>query len=237
MKEHPILFSAPMVRAILTGAKTITRRVAWLSDDALNMIDAADRVGAIRELRVPANADGYGFVGYKLGVEFYSAPIHCPYGAPGDRLWVRETFYCDDRRYKSMPDNDRQRAEFLAEMYYRADATWTGTVSELKCLGDGKSLWKPSIHMPRWASRITLEVTGVRVEQLHDITNRDAWEEGIDAFDGAIDDAKICAAANQLGCSPEDARATFACVWDDLNGQHAPWRSNPWVWCISFRRP
>ncbi|HAM40757.1 MAG TPA: hypothetical protein DCP69_05315 [Candidatus Omnitrophica bacterium] len=125
--------------------------------------------------------------------------VACPHGVPGDRLWVRETF-----------------AETPFGVFYRAeDSTEYPT--------DGK--WRPSIFMPRRLSRLTLEITEVRVQRLQDITPEDAIAEGVFA-EGRYSTAP----------GVPYPVATFAALWDGINSERASWASNPWVWCISFRR-
>ena len=176
MKERPILFNAPMVRAILANTKTQTRRVVKARD--LEWMDVH------QGLREPDNAE------------------RCPYGQPGDRLWVRETFGHFERNENFAPG---------CEVFYRAD---------------GESLamepWRPSIHMPRHASRITLEIARVRVERLRDCNEVDAIAEG----------------APWAACgAPQEGshKAGFAQLWEQING-HGSWEANPWVWVIEFRR-
>ena len=161
MKERPILFSGPMVRAILNGTKTQTRRVMRPGERVEKMI---------------LNKS--------------------PYGIPGDRLWVRETWTgADDPAHKHA-------------VHYRAD-------------GERACRWRPSILMPRWASRITLEVTGIRIERLCDITERDALAEG------CVGDGHVTV----------DARAAFKLLWGSLNAKRGyGWDANPWVWVIHFKR-
>ena len=333
MSEKPILFSAPMVRAILDGKKTQTRRI--LTTDTDHTCD---------EL---------------------AAKLRCPYGAPGDRLWVKhradlfdvyykpivgwedryaagtdgriyrmdrsepeplagspsskgyltvslsrgawethsihrlvcETFYgaapfdgaqvrhLDGNQTNNRPENldwgtaeqnwqDRkshgrgmgsehhaakltleQVAEIRASaLSQRALAARYGvSQSTIQSARSGEtwgehepaarnapafSLWRSSLFHPRWASRITLEVTGVRVERLQDITEEDAMAEGIEALDGDLDAAEICRAAKLVGgrCGPEDGLTWFAALWERINGKRAPWASNPWLWVVSFRR-
>ena len=212
MRERPILFSGPMVRAILAGRKTQTRRLvkaphaadAWIFDGALGLWESG------------IEAD-YG----RLGHGEY---VRCPYGVPGDRLWVRETWYCD------VPHDDPDRDEHL---YYRADGEARDQFEQLD--PPNIRLWKPSIHMPRWASRLTLDVTGVRVERLQDISEEDARGEGVTPF--AHDPEGDCWTAQP----PERKhRAAFEYLWGEINGwqgeprARAPWASNPWVWVVEF---
>lgn len=177
MSERPILFSGPMVRAILEGRKTVTRRVIRGS--------------------LPTDP----------------APVHfaCPYGRKGDRLWVRETFYCDDYRYPDAPVEDLRRL-----LEYRADHRCANWEAGCPCRDEnGRSNWRPSIHMPRWACRLELEVVSVRAERLHEIT----------------DGAEVLAEGVLTS-----SRDGFANLWDEINGKRAPWRDNPWVWRVEFRR-
>lgn len=209
MKERPILFSAPMVRAILAGRKTQTRRLVkdcqqfrdWDvgPSDAYHVLNATDGTAAAAFL--------------VAGDHGYTDWIGCPYGNPGNTLWVRETV-----RWTGGP-----RAEFVADSAPCVIDTWP---------------WKrpvlPAIHMPRGASRLSLRVSEVRVQRLNEITEADCWAEGIEEVDGALDDAAIFAAAKAMDCSYEEARPTFAVLWDSINADRAPWASNPWVWAISF---
>lgn len=216
MKERPILFNGPMVRAILDGRKTQTRRIVkpqpanscryemnGAGDKALHLADGPPSgASAVRKtLFVPVKA--------------YSADhrLPCPYGAPGDRLWVRETWALEDL------GEDGQR------LVWRVDraAKWVadGEKPHYLDLDYEPARWRPSIHMPRWASRITLEVTGLRVQRLLDISEEDARAEGL-ALAGLI------LPGHAVGC--------FSRLWDEINGERAPWSSNPWVWIVDFKR-
>ena len=192
MTERPILFSAPMVRAILAGTKTQTRR--------------AVKGMALEWLR----PDGF-------TPEFTAAPENglCPYGQPGDRLWVRETF----------AEGIHQMAE-VNHWAYAADL-----FGEQQRLGDR---WKPSIHMPRVASRITLEITGVRVERLQAISQEDARAEGVHRnVDGLWSGGawKHIAQPNRYS----DPCNAFCDLWASINGGES-WDANPWVWVVEFKR-
>ena len=147
------------------------------------------------------------------------AGFPCPYGAPGDRLWVRETWAVGDR------DND---------VLYAADPLWNvNGVAVPPPINKGTvhaGNWRPSIHMPRWASRITLEVTGVRVERVRDITEADAIAEGIipQAYGFGVEG---------LHMSLQTAREAFGCLWDSINAKRGyGWSVNPWCWVVAFRR-
>ena len=194
-RERPILFSAPMVRALLAGTKTQTRRVVrfeYASEVAAWFNETADvwRMGV----------EGPG------GVLADYGSLRCPYGAPGDRLWVRETFIY---RHK----HDR--------FYYRADHPTFDPYAH--------NGWKPSIYMPRRASRITLEVTGVRVERLQAISETDAMAEGIACTN---EHRWGLAATGREHNAPTHA---FRALWESINGAEL-WAANPWVWVVEFKR-
>lgn len=198
MTERPILFSASMVRAVLAGTKTQTRRVVK---------PQPENDPAKHHPIVPYN-NGRGGWNWVLEATGHGTgdPFPCPYGKPGDRLWVREAWGLDQA------DNggDRHWCRFV----YRADPG-------AQALDNGTPVpWKPSIHMPRRASRITLEVTGVRVERLQAISASDAISEGIPR--GGPE--------NPDGIEQREYRA----LWESINGQGS-WDANPWVWVVEFR--
>lgn len=190
MKERPILFSGAMVRAILSGQKTQTRRVVTPSPDLIHC-------------GIPfINGHGQGGPGTK------DRFIRCPYGQPGDRLWVRETFI-------------HEPADYCWEASVSIPCQPETTVYRADYEGDTRGAgWTPSIHMPRSLSRITLEVTGVRVERLQDISRGDAMEEG-------------CPFPNMM--YETDPVAWFADLWCTINGPES-WIANPWVWVVEFKR-
>jgi hypothetical protein len=171
-----------------------------------------------------------------------------PYGSPGDRLWVRETWYCDDHTagnfkrarigYVSEPPTD---AEFIEQwrdaMDYRATHDCNMYEDGCPCRDDdGRSAWRPSIYMPRWASRITLEVTKVRVERLHAITEDDARAEGVQPFFERFTHIGRDQQLDGELCLERPYRSSFKCLWDEINGDRALWVSNPFVWVVEFRR-
>ena len=222
MKERPILFGGDMVKAILDGRKTQTRRTHGLSQFN-GQPDRWRREG-----------DTMAFDG---GFEYAPVP-KCPYGKPGDVLWVRETWMVD---YNDWPGGMREfgiayRAEdkehFAGTPYqptHRCGHHTPQKQLELSYKFDGK--WKPSIHMPRWASRISLLVKDVRVERLQDITPADCEAEGmltdIQATSLDTEDFKMREQALYFN---------MAKLWDFINGKKHPWSENPWVWVIKFEK-
>lgn len=200
MNEKPILFSGAMVRAILEGHKTQTRRV--LKGIALEML-------------------GDGFTAEYVADTGNAA--WCPYGRPGDRIWVRETFSrcgCDGcTKAWPMPwplgkDNH--------PVLYRATRNGTSGL-----------VWRPSIFMPRWASRITLEVTKVRVERVQEISEEDANAEGLTSnYQDGIACSSIPPERHKWH---QPKRVFFSALWDSLNAKRGfGWDANPWVWVIEF---
>lgn len=143
--------------------------------------------------------------------------FECPYGWIGDRLWVRETWAKPPMLTNKML---RDGADTWPKCVYLADDVDIGQWKEWG--------WKvkPSIFMPRWASRITLEITNIRVERLQDITSADSIKEGMYSY----------ANSQTIDCETRDPRDDFKILWDSINGKKHPWSSNPWVWVISFRR-
>ena len=218
MKELPILFSGPMVRAILEGRKTQTRRVvkpqAWsYANDLL----------------------GLPWIYAKSGPNDFGdpTPIRCPYGQPGDRLWVRETWQYADWTEDGEPWL-RYRADGATllpgwapdDWLDRLESVWATLSDPENIRIDGKAAdrkWRASILMPRWASRIELEVTGVRVERVQGISEADAQAEWVAAVQWDQEDH----------FDPVDR---FAQVWDGSNAKRGHgWDVNPWVWVVEFR--
>lgn len=222
---RPILFSSPMVRAILEGRKKQTRRVAKLG---------ADRLGDefMTELR-----DGNLIETIKL----------CPYGQPGDRLWVRETFTietnfnldpCEPPFKDGRPVNwheDEDWGRWWEQAHYAATDPSPDLVHEddcKQCDDNGYcNKWKPSIHMPRWASRILLEITNVRIEKLQKVTVGDCLYEGIDNTEENLKAVEF---------RPSDRSmyiGLFRTLWDSINAARGfGWDKNPWVWVVEFKR-
>jgi hypothetical protein len=215
----PILFSGSMVKAILDGRKTQTRRVVKRPKLFGGGAYLADRWTLFPH-------PGGGFMSIDIAdaseEDFHAIDdrgFPCPYGEPGDLLWVRETW--------------------SVHHAFDADAPRDLAGSEVVRYSAGGEGWeqarvRASIHMPRWASRLTLRVTDVRVERICDITPTDALAEGCGR--------RPCASCNEGGCDDCLGEGwisevdVFRELWDSINGKRTPWESNPWVWCISFER-
>lgn len=236
MKERPILFSGPMVRAILSGQKTVTRRAVKHQPD----VPVTDAIPRRDYPHGPATVDWYWRPqhGHLNGVPSHGWDFKCPYGQPGDRLWVREAW---------------------AEIYV-AQAPGEKWVVYRECDNrtDYGGPWKPSIHMRRRDSRILLEITAVRVERLQDISEMQARAEGVLPSEhcigpiGASSEAICCQHCGKLrrdhigvalvcrGRSGDcwngnTAKGGFGVLWESINGIGS-WTANPWVWVVEFKR-
>lgn len=216
MKERPILFSGPMVRALRDGSKTQTRRACKPQPIADARFVGGHRLPATK--RSP---------GQEISVEAPYVHIACPYGQPGDRLAVRETFYAWGHWTKRYSEKKRREEwHFVDETMgtgkayrYEADEKLPRRKRELHEVG----WWKrPAIFMPRAASRITLEITSVRVERLQDISEADAKAEGV-------------ALKNSPAAFLTSYVRGFRDLWESINGPGS-WAANPWVWRVEFRR-
>lgn len=206
MKSRPILFSAPMIRAIFAG-KTQTRRPvkptpAWGTPGQCCSITTEGRQGPL----------DYGLWAHE-GDSADGDARRCPYGAPSDQLWVREAFRIEQR-------GDRRTGKIFDQVVYRADSRMRPEFDPLR--------YKPSIYMPRAASRIALTVTDVRVERLQDIADDDCLAEGVYKHGQRWEVEGLI--ATPLG--PRDADRA---LWDSING-NGSWNLNPWVWAVSFKR-
>lgn len=216
MKERPIIFSGEMVKAILEGRKTQTRRV----------VEPQPPEEVLRSERCsgPDCGDGFHFIA-KRG-EFREREIcewhcKCPYGVPGDRLWVRETFWHQPADYDLIACTKVKLEDEV--VIYRADHDAAGDNFK----------WRPSIFMPHDLSRITLEITDVRVQRLQEIILEDCLAEGIDVPGR---DRMLKIGPIKRECDEAHCRAYFRALWDSINAKKHPWHSDPWVWTITFRR-
>lgn len=198
-KERPLLFSGPMVKAILEGRKTMTRRV--VKPEPEFDVEAAS----------VQHEDGKAKAVFQSLSNCSGITVACPYGRPGDMLWVRETWAYN-------PDFNPPYEFSTGQYVYRADfgaepVAWN---------------WRPSIHMPRAASRILLKITEIRVERLRDISEQDAKAEGVEAWAETLPDPEPFTARS----APSQI---FSYLWQYINGPES-WDKNPWVWAITFKR-
>ncbi|WP_396252265.1 hypothetical protein [Klebsiella pneumoniae] len=235
MTERGMIFNAEMVRALLSGRKTQTRRIMkpqpepcprgghwWPSNVFKTMLHVEEEM-----------QNGKGGWGGLVGDA-------CPFGDVGDRIWVREAYRFPASLDDVSPTGVGEMAVATgyrkpwAPTFYEFTGTfsdgWKGFETSPKVSDAGKL--RPSIHMPRWASRILLEITDVRVERLNAISEEDARAEGI--IDGGC---LNCGEPEPCGCAnPEpDATDAFAYLWQSIYGQEN-WNANPWVWVIEFKR-
>ena len=189
MKFIPILFSTAMVQALQAGTKTQTRRV-------VKNAQADDR--------------GYRYAGENFE-DYHGNILKCPYGAPGDILWVRETF---------KPDWDEDGTEQI--YFYKSDFP-----DDIDCWA---GRWKPSIFMPRAACRLFLKIKSIRVERLQEISEADAIAEGIEKWDSV--NYKIY---GKYAGKTENAKKSYSTLWQSINEPES-WEANPWVWVVEFER-
>lgn len=215
MKERPILFSAPMVRALLNGSKTQTRRVIKPQPDILPRA----------KLCLAADDEG-------IELHLYSGGVHlarCPYGNVGDQLWVRESFqpiWSDQFIDGYNKDDDQDFVDYKTGHGYEPSYPATDGIQEFydHTKDDiSQKVW-PSIHMPRWASRITLEITAIGIEPLNNIAAEDAIAEGISECGHLLGD--------RAGDYSPDV--IYSALWESINGQGS-WAANPWVWVVEFK--
>ena len=231
MKERPIVFSAPMVNAILEGRKTQTRRIV-----------------EPQPVRVEKYEPDSPFVGQDGLWRWHNGKIvyntncaRCPYGKPGDRLWVRERhcFLDVTKSALSQFPMGPQNGDVVGPDVWNLEVEYSdGTQRDMTIEGSkpkqtrdrGESGWRSPIHMPRWASRITLEITGVRVERLQDISEADARAEGAKSMD---------IATGRQTLDPNSRQGSYVAhyreIWKGINGPES-WDANPWVWVIEFKR-
>lgn len=220
MKDRPILFSAPMVSAILAGTKTQTRRVVK-PQPPRGTFQLTPYHHPDKRPRFFAWKGGFGGAEMHPGWE----PIACPYGQPGDRLWVRETHLI-----VGGADSKNPRVVYAATN--DGSDAWLSPV------------WRPSIHMPRWASRITLEITSVRVERLQEISEADAIAEGIERakdfpgwYRGSLPGGSpgLQESGHAFKTPTAFPKLAFRALWQSINGPES-WDANPWVWVVEFKR-
>jgi len=228
MKERPILFSGAMARALLDGSKTQTRRIVkdlppWPITEICH-----DAGGTGKWMPNGPAPSGTGMAAGHWRL--------CPYGQPGERLWVRESWAI------------ASKATDMVKVYYRASEQQSHTEFHeyfpVACAGEMSATWpkyRPSIHMPRWASRILLEIVSVRVERLNECSRKDAIAEGIHRYEHVWRDSEY--PLDDVAYEPVKGWPTrYSCpiqayqaLWDSINGAGS-WDANPWVWVVEFKR-
>lgn len=201
--ERPVIFNGAMSLAVVELRKTVTRRPLALKHQGHDFARMQDGYpdGLRAVFAINDDAD-------------YS--VRSPFGMPGDKLWVRECFVCTHAFAQRVAPDEATAREWQASTHYRADYA-SGSLSEAFPEGG----WKPSIHMPRWASRTVLDVLDVRVERLQSMSEEDARAEGVDGLESSHPNAP--------------ARMNFATLWDGVYPAMR-WSTNPWVWRIEFKR-
>ncbi|WP_370602552.1 hypothetical protein [Citrobacter cronae] len=244
MKERGMIFNREMVRSIIDGRKTQTRRIMAIQPEH-------SELGLRRVIDSKNGRDNGKYFWSQsgaCGLKMRSKMFGCPYGEVGDRIWVRETwsdvnlegspavaYRADDEVYDLMEDESLldEGGSFNYQDPRVCKYQFAAWHSDLISGIEGN--WRPSIHMPRWASRITLDITDVRVERLNGISETDAEAEGIDMealFDSQ--DCYDCIADHNMTGRPT-AKGAFKYLWESIYGEEG-WKSNPWVWVIEFKR-
>ncbi len=208
MKERGILFSPPMVEGIIADRKTKTRRLVKGDTAKWSAIEQSDRY--------PGE-----WVGWRDGE--LMASIFCPYGVPGDRLWLRERWQTDVEDAGTTPRDIEQGRPIF---YIGGSSKNAGTMAV--CAGG----WRPGIHMPRWASRLTLEVVDVRVERLGDVDDAEAIAEGVTRMPDHRTELWGVPGLPEI-CRPTP-RLAFTSLWKSIHDQRFPW--DAWVWVVTFRK-
>ena len=225
MKERPIIFSAPMVRAILAGTKVQTRRVVKRQPPEILPAYAPKVYWPARDRHMThGDPDGAAYLQFERPGDYDGAHVmrggfgfRCPYGQLGDRLWVREAWKAHTT-FDHLPPREIPQSHvwYMADEGYKAE-----------------SRYRQGMFMPRWVSRITLEVTAIRVERLQDISEADAQAEGVTPKWEPGCSGRLMEALGGFSFRP--AASAYAELWEQINGPGS-WDANPWVWVVEFKR-
>lgn len=236
MTERGMIFNSEMVRAILDGRKTQTRREVKLNLDIACLATtydwatslAANHYQGLTEEQIQQKAESLrGVIHPVILGNGQMVSIICPHGKPGDHIWVRETFCpVDDTQY-----GGEKWVDYRATPKFEAShpAGWDCAPNDAEALK-----WRPSIHMPRWASRILLEITNVGVQRLQDISSGDAVREGICQLPAS---GRYCLSPGDqyFGGASHSAKEVYSWLWSSIYGEES-WKANPWVGVIEFKR-
>ncbi len=224
MTKHPIIFSGTSIPALLDGRKTQTRRIVKLPNPTRHVVvdpggtifGPGPYIKAYRNTDMSPPEDG--------NIAAMHPRVHCPYGYPGDRLWVKEAYAAHELYEALKPSEIPAEGRVWSRLWFAARDSGCEDGPDHSDAGR----WRNCLFMPLWASRITLEVTDVRVERVQGISEEDAIAEGVDAVS--------MAAMPRQGTWTR--RQDFAQIWNKLNGKKpgCSWDDNPWVWVIEFRR-
>lgn len=235
MTERGMIFNGEMVRAILDGRKTQTRREVKLNLDIASLATtydwatslAANHYQGLTEEQIQQKAESLrGVIHPVILGNGQMVSIICPHGKPGDRIWVRETFCpVDDTQY-----GGEKWVDYRATPKFEAShpAGWDSAPNDAEALK-----WRPSIHMPRWASSILLEITDVRVERLNTISEKDATAEGVPPAGSFLPDYPGIFQTPKGDYAT--AKVAFQRLWESIYGEES-WKANSWVWVIEFKR-
>ena len=235
MTERGMIFNGEMVLAILDGRKTQTRREVKLNLDIASLATtydwatslAANHYQGLTEEQIQQKAESLrGVIHPVILGNGQMVSIICPHGKPGDRIWVRETFCpVDDTQY-----GGEKWVDYRATPKFESShpAGWDSAPNDAEALK-----WRPSIHMPRWASRILLEITDVRVERLNAISEEDATAEGVPPAGSLLPDYPGTFLTPKGDYAT--AKVAFQRLWESIYGEES-WKANGWVWVISFKR-
>lgn len=235
--ERPILFNAEMVQAILSGRKTQTRRI--IKDKTLKGFEIGEQLGECFSINEPRSKSCSYIKSF------------CPFGKIGDHLWIRETFIQGYDMTLLVDEGDDVNAVSIIykadgkELYRECTKEIAENWGEWSCDGDGDPVFKPSIHMPRWASRILLEITNIQVERLNDISEADAIAEGVEPVsvpdyvpvDGGYTKANRAmwkGYQKNERAYRDTAKDSFMSLWQSVYGADS-WVANPWVWVVEFK--